>query len=163
MKSRHGCLTQADSAIVGRDGMVGPYRHALVFEHRLEICEKQLVLKNASRENHRVQIPLPADPEHRLAQAVRNSQLESPRDFFHPPSAQPVMNYRLKQRPEIHFAMGERKRIGLSRGCPAGKLLHPNRGLSFKADLPRESEQRSRGVEQPPRRRGGEGSNSLAD
>src|ERR1700683_4754511 len=95
-----------------------------------------------------------------VVQAFGNSALECARDFTLLTAAKHVVDHTLKQRTKIEFIAEQRKRICIGCGRLGGDTLEPHRGLTFEGYFARETEQRSRRVEEAPH--GGSGERAEA-
>src|SRR5580704_6705945 len=92
-------------------------------------------------------------------QTLRDSTLECARDFTLLAAAKHVVDHTLQQRTKIEFSVVQRKRICIGCGRVGGNSLEPHRSLAFKRYGARETEQRSRAVEQTPHGGSGERTN----
>ena len=119
--------------------MVRPDFHVFAFEQRLNIVQQQLVLKDTTRKNDHIRTMSPTQFNDRITQPLRNAALKRTRDLCNIATRKTSFNHSPKQRTEIQFAGGKRKRIRFRRPRAARQMLEPHRGLPFKGDFAREA------------------------
>src|ERR1700704_3014643 len=80
-KRRHGCLAQADTSVIGRDGVIRPDLDRFAFKF-FEIFQQQFVLENSAGENYGIEIVSTAYLTQCVPKADRHTHVEGARDFF---------------------------------------------------------------------------------
>lgn len=91
--------------------MVRPDFDGFSLEQHLQILQQQLILENASRQDHNTKIPSFAYRNHGVPEALSQSTLEGSRDLIGIASAKSITSHALQQRSEIQFIADVRKRI----------------------------------------------------
>src|SRR5580704_11059462 len=98
-------LPEANSTVIWWHQMICPYLKFFGFEKRFQVLKQQLVLEYSSGQNDGVGSPLFADCSDGCVQPFSDSPLKCASDLSGRTSVHPVVDYTLKQRTEVEFAI----------------------------------------------------------
>ena len=108
-------LPEADSAVPGRNEVIGPNFQTSGFQAGPEIAQQHLILKNAPGENDSADSERAAKSDHRIANTTSQAALKRASNITRVAAAQTVANDGREKRTKVQFSFREWERVGIRR------------------------------------------------
>src|SRR6187200_1147950 len=134
LEGSQGRLAQADPAVVGWHGTVGPRFELLRSDQRGEVFQQKLILKDAARDHDGVEFVRAAERHGRVGQATRDASVKRPRDLADLAPAPAVPCHPVEERAKVELAVREGEWVTIGSRRSASLLLEPDRRLTLERD-----------------------------